>query len=137
MTPANVLPTLVAFVLAGMLGAPGGGPAFAPRTGPAVTASIHAAAPQGSTAQGSTAQGSQAQNQGRASTATDALHPVRAAQNGGSSAGHAGPGAALAALSFRLSLDRLGEPIASTTGGRPAGIHFSSFRSRAPPRSSW
>jgi hypothetical protein len=134
-TPATMLPTLVAFVLAGVLGVPGGAPTVAPQTGPSVptnAASIHAAAPR---------LGSQAWTQapaaGRASMATDALHPGRLAQTGSATAGHAGPGAALATLSYRLSLDRLRQLLAIPTGGHPAGIDFSSFRSRAPPRISW
>jgi hypothetical protein len=151
-TPASVLPTLVAFVLAGFLGLPGGSvpgtsvgqtplagaaPAGAAPAGPGVSAPVHTATTQATTTQATTQARTHAPATARASMATDALRPGRLAQTGGTAAGHAGPGAALATLSFRLSLDRLRHLLAISAGGHPAGTDFSSFRSRAPPRTSW
>jgi hypothetical protein len=156
-TPASALPTLVAFVLAGFLGLPGGSVpdtsvgraplagaaragaalagaalAGAARAGPGVSAPVHTA-----TTQVTTQARTNAPATAQASMATDALRPSRLAQTGGTAAGHAGPGAALATLSFRLSLDRLRHLLAISASGHAAGIDFSSFRSRAPPRTSW
>jgi hypothetical protein len=157
-TPASVLPTLVAFVLAGFLGLPGGSmPGVSPAratpagaalvgaalAGPSVSAPVHAATtrPTAPVHAATTRPTTQAQTHapatGRASMGTDPLRPSRLAQTGGRTPGHADPGAALAALAYRLSLDRLGRLLPLPTGGHPAGTTFSSFRSRAPPRISW
>jgi hypothetical protein len=139
-TPANVLPTLVAFVLASVLGLPGGSPTGTRPTGsagpalsapvlsaPALSARVHAA-PQARAEARTPAPAS-----GRISTA---VATVRVTQTGTPPPGHPGPGAALAALAYRLSIDRLGRLLASPAGRHPAGVDFSSFRSRAPPLTS-
>jgi hypothetical protein len=134
-TPANVLPTLVAFVLASVLGLPGGSPTGTRPTGsaapvvsaPVVSARVHAASQARAEAR------TPAPASGRNSTAAATVRVIR---TGTPTPGHPGPGAALAALAYRLSIDRLGRLLVTPAGGHPAGTDFSSFRSRAPPLTS-
>lgn len=139
-TPANVLPTLVAFVVAGVLGLPAGSPTGTPLTGsagPTLFAPVQPApvrpAPVHAASQARAEARTPAPASGRISTAAAA---VRLTQTGTPTPGHPGPGAALAALAYRLSIDRLGRLLATPAGSHPAGTDFSSFRSRAPPLTS-
>jgi hypothetical protein len=152
-TPASVLPTLVAFVLANVLGLPGGSPltgtplAGTPLTGTAGPTVSTGTATQARTQprpQARTQARTQPRTQARAQTRTQApasgtmstaADTARVAHSGPTTPGHAGPGpgAALAALAYRLSIDRPGRLLSTPAGGHPAGTDFSSFRSRAPP----
>lgn len=134
-TPANVLPTLVAFVLASVLGLPAGSPTGTPligSAGPTLSAPVRPV-PVHAASQARTEARTPAPASGRISTAAAT---VRLAQTSTPTPGHPGPGAALAALAYRLSIDRLGRLLARPAGSHPTGTDFSSFRSRAPPLTS-
>lgn len=150
-TPASVLPTLVAFVLASVLGLPGGSPltgtpltgtplAGTPLAGTPLTGTAGPTVSTGTATQARTQPRPQARAQTRtqapaSGTMSTAADTARVAHSGPTTPGHAGPGpgAALAALAYRLSIDRPGRLLSTPAGGHPAGTDFSSFRSRAPP----
>jgi hypothetical protein len=116
-TPAHCVSTLLAVVLATVVGWHACDAGGAWRTPATIAAAVRA--------------------NSVAPSATDAPAPTRLAPAHTGLPAPAGPGSALSARTFLPAVDQVGRLARAFADGRAAGTTFSSIRSRAPPHPSW